>query len=94
MINPTGDLGLLQDQRMGSHEFHFVLDRLIQVCELQEVDAVGRSGNFLRLARFRGCLESLSKLTRREGLHSAVGVVEYRNLARPQQPLGDDQRPN
>jgi hypothetical protein len=92
MVNPTSDLGLLEDQRMGFHEFHLFLDRLIKVREFQELDGVCGCGNFLCVPCLCGSLEFLPKLSGRERLHSTVGMVEYGDLARPQQPLGDDQR--
>ena len=79
---------------MGFHKPYLFLDSLIKVREFQELDDVGGSGDFLRIALLCGSLELLSKLRGRECLHPTVGVMEYGDLTSPQQPLGNDQRPD
>ena len=94
VVNPACDLGLSDDQRVGFHKFHLFLDSFIKVREFQELYGVGRSRNLYRIALLRGSLEFLTELRCRKRLHPAVGVVEYSDLASPQQPLGDDQGPD
>ena len=92
VVNPTCDLGLLEDQRMGPDELHFFFDSLVKVREFQELDGIGSRGNSLRIAFVCGSLELLPKVMGRKRLHSTVGVVEDGDFTSPQQPLGDDQR--
>lgn len=94
VVNPACDLSLLDDQRMAFHEFHLFLDGFIKVREFQELDRIGRGRNFRSIPLLCGSLELLPKLRGRERLHSTIGMVEYGDFTSPQQPLGDDQRPD
>lgn len=94
VVNPACDFSLLDDQRVGFHEFDFFLDSLIKVREFQELYGISRSRNLRSVSLLCGSLELLSKLRGRECLHPTIGMVEYGDFTGPQQPLGDDQRPD
>jgi len=94
VVNPACDLSLLDDQWVGLHEFHLFLDSFIKVREFQELYGISRSPDLRSVSSLCGSLELLSKLRGRERLHPTIGMVEYGDFTGPQQPLGDDQRPD
>ena len=84
LVHPTRDRRPRQDERVLLQPLDVAAHRAFGVSELVEVDGVDRD-------RARaGLLDDVTQLRRVEGHHTAVGVMEDRDLARAEEALRDD----
>lgn len=90
LVHPPGDLGLRQHERVLLEELDVVSDALLQTLELEEVDLVNLPKRGVRRVRL---LHERAQLGRAEREHATARVVEDGDLARAEQPLRDDDRP-